>query len=966
VIRCKKAQAVARPYNNKKKIKAGSSVETKLAEMLAMTKKDDFGELRVELELLEQLVTNMQKGVLEPLLESIETIERRMKTYRNVLHGNQDDLDESLKENMQDFESKHEPNGKNGHTNHKIGDSNHPKDDDSAEEPSDGGPSAAHQRFLDKLNHFFEFQRCAEERLSVVDPQGKIAGMKVKSHSKGIEEKNGTFKAGYRQQDIKGKPVRHLTDLYQAAEAAKPAFEEFLKSLIVALDFTKDDLEIAPLKPRARASQKARDEYTYRIPGPAESWLYDILRASIVVKSYKQMSDINKYLKENVHIVECENRFAMPQFDGYRDILYYISVPYKDELAFVCELQIHQKEFKQYFGVNSHKSSLCQYFAGPFRDPVETIRDLDMLQQVGKIDDNLMEFLLEANDSNQLKLFARIFFEQLEETEKALELFKRVLTMEEATFGKGHVITGSTYQYLGQVLLSRGDADGSLIYLSEAEKVLSKNLGARNPEVATVLATIGDAQRSKGDFAEALREHKKALEIREEALGEDHQLVAESYVKVAQALGDKGDTKRGIAECRTALIIQESMLGEIDVELAPTQIMIGKLHFKQGEASKALDCLNKALALQEDAYGKKHLKIAETLDEIGKVKLEQGDLEGAETNHRRALLIREQMLGKAHPDCAISYDHLGLVLNQRGDHEGALVVLRLALKIRMKVFGKNHTLTSDCYKDIATVMADKGDFDGAMSQLKECLILRKGLCGRNHPMVAEIINQMGRTKTKAGDPKEGLSNHEKALAILEKVVGTNHPDVADTLQYIGEAFQNDRNEAKALENHSKALAIRSAVLGKQHPATAASCLVIAGILEAKGDLPGAKMAYRQALTAFLSLHGENHKSTADARMRLGRILNREQEFVEAESELRKSVAALEEIADEGDLLMGDACALLGTILNRQSNFEEALSFHEKALAIRQEQLGDSHPDVKNSKSAVAVNHERKHEDEITL
>ncbi|KAG7361303.1 tetratricopeptide repeat protein [Nitzschia inconspicua] len=967
VIRCKKAQSVARPYSNKKKVKAGATVETKLAEMVAMTKKDDFGELTAELELLEQLVTNMQKGVLEPLLDSIETIERRMKSYQNVIHGNQDEFDESTKDSLPDFESQHESNGRDGHSSHKNGNSEHKKDDEEITGVAgDGCPSVAHERFLDKLNHFFEFQRTAEERLSIVDPQGKIAAMKVKSHSKGIMEKNGTFKAGYRQQDIKGKPVRHLTDLYQAAESAKPAFEEFLNSLIVALDFTKDDLIIAPLKPRARASQKAREEYTYRIPGPAESWLYDILRASIVVKSYKQISDINRYLKENVHIVECENRFTMPQFDGYRDILYYISIPYKDELAFVCELQIHQKEFKQYFGVNSHKSSFCQYFAGPFRDRVETIRDLDMLQQVGKVDGNLMEFLLEANDSNQLKLFARIFFEQLEETEKALELFKRVLTMEESSFGKGHVITGSTYQYLGQVLLSRGDADGALIYLSEAEKVLSKNLGARNPEVATVLTTIGDAQRTRGDFSESLREHKKALEIREEALGEDHQLVAESYVNVAQALGDKGDTKRGIAECRTALIIQESMIGENGVELAPTYIMLGKLQFKQGEASKALECLNKALELQEGAYGKKHLKIAETLDEIGNVKLEQGELDGAESSHRKALQIREQMLSKGHPDCAISYGHLGLVLSQRGDKEGALVVLRLALKIRTHIFGKNHLLTSNCYKDIGTVMAENDDVDGAMHQLKECLTIRKGLCGRNHPLVAEVINHMGRIKTNTGDAKGGISDHDKALAILEKVVGSNHPDVADTLQYMGEAYQKDKNQTKALENHSRALSIRSGILGKQHPATASSCVAIAGILEAKKDLPGAKMAYRQALTACLTSHGENHFSTATVRLRLGRILNREQEFTEAEEEVRKAIALLEEIAGEGDLRTAEGYALLGTILNRQSKFEEALSFHEKSLEIRKEQLGDSHPDSKVAEAAVAINRAGKHEDEIAL
>lgn len=130
MIRCKKAQAVARPYSQKKKVKAGSIVEKKLAELLAMTKSDDFGELAGELELLGQLVANMQKGVLEPLLESLETIERRMNAYQNVLNGNQADMDDPAKDAMQDYESQHEPFGKNGDSMHSNGESIHNKKDE--------------------------------------------------------------------------------------------------------------------------------------------------------------------------------------------------------------------------------------------------------------------------------------------------------------------------------------------------------------------------------------------------------------------------------------------------------------------------------------------------------------------------------------------------------------------------------------------------------------------------------------------------------------------------------------------------------------------------------------------------------------------------------------------------------------------------------------------------------------------
>lgn len=494
---------MTKPFNHKKKIKAGEAAEQKIQELLRMTQQDDFGELAGELKMLDTMVSNMQKSVCEPLLESLETIERRMYAYLKVVQGGSEDGDDTNGDGdaqeqdnesqpdlraMSDYDDDDDENDSNDQAGND--DSNPPEDlQQSSQDDNSGGSqkevkvantgvensssgdggelTAMQQRFMDRLSHFFDFQRIAEERTAIVDPQGKISSLKVKPHSKGIEEKDGTFKAGYRQQDIKGKPVRHMADLYNAAEEALPEFKLLLQSLVDAVPGLSDgDVEVAPLKQRPRASQKAQEEYTYRIPGPAESWLYDIVRASIICKTYKQMSDVNKYLKESVHIVDCENRFAAPQFDGYRDILYYISVPFKDELAFVCEIQVHHKEFKKYFGINSHKAAFRPYFAGPFRDPVDTLRDFDLLLRVGRIDNTLMEYLLESTDSNQLKLFARIFFEQLDETDRALELFKRVLTMEESAYGKGHVITAETYQYLGKILLEKGDADGSLLYLN--------------------------------------------------------------------------------------------------------------------------------------------------------------------------------------------------------------------------------------------------------------------------------------------------------------------------------------------------------------------------------------------------------------------------------------------------------------------------------------------------------------------
>ncbi|KAL3938055.1 MAG: hypothetical protein SGBAC_006956 [Bacillariaceae sp.] len=953
IIRCKKAQAITRPYNEGEVVRAGTLAAEKLEVLLEMSKEDDYGELGEQLLILDDMVKNMQLAIMEPLMDSLETIERRMNTYISTVSDDEVKSGDGMSVERSQTGESDEADGNQ--------DLRQSADADSAA-PDD--VTVQQQRFFERLHHFFEVQRIAEEKMQLIDPSEKLGTIKLKPHSKGIQEKDGTFKAGYRQQDGNGKTIKYLSDLYAAAEEAKPAFQDVLNSLNNDLpQLNANSVQMAPIKDQARASEKAHEEYTYRIPGPREAWLYDILRASVTCKSQKQLSDVNKWLKENVHIVDCQNRFAMPQFDGYRDLLYYISVPYKEELAFVCEIQVHHFDFKQRFGVNSHRPYFRPYFSGPWREPFENLRDLDMLLQVGRVDDNLMEFLLEANDSSQLKLFGRLFLEKLEETDRALELFKRVLTVEETALGKGHVITGTTYQYLGLSLLKKGDSDSALMYLREALTVSDANLGSAHPEIAMIHSQIGDALLMKGDYGQSLIEQTETLSIRESSLGENHLLVADSYLKVAAVLLEQGDYKKALAESRTALTIQESILGDSTAEVAQTQLSIGAILEKQGEDQKAEEMHLSALSIFEKSYGRKHEKVAEALSQVGALQAKKGQFDEALSSHHRALEIRESLFGKSHPECANSHTNIAVVLDKTKDAELAVASLRLALGIRGKSLGRYHLETSNSHFDIGSLLLSNGDPENAMGQFKECLTIRKSLCGRNHPLVAQAMNAVGRSKAELGRLDKAFSDHEKALVILEKVVGPNHPWIADTYQYFGE-IQNLKGEKdKAFESHSKALGLRSELLGKHHPETATSCLLIAKLLESKGDLQGAKVAYRQALSSYLVLHGEDSQATAQVRVCLGRMMVGQLNFEGAEEELAKANAVLE---GNDDLLAAESQSLLGTVLSKREDYDGALELHEKALKIRREQNGDQHPDTADSASKVNCARNKVDEDEITV
>jgi len=962
MIRCRKAQSFARPFTHKKKVKAGTIVQQKMVQLIQMTKEKDFGELTSELITLDIMIENMQKGVLEGLLESVETIERRMKSYQKTLLKEEelngstvisiDDIDDEAPTSLEKM--------------YGTSNSQHSKEDTSCTaENTDGWneiddevgseiTTVQQKRFMDRLRNFFSIGRVAEERVQVVDPQGKIASMKVRPHTRGgIKEKDGTYKSGYRQEDIEGKPIQHLSDLYVAAREASSAFRDVMDSLRQKCpELSSRDIEVAPIKQHSRAAMKAQEEFTFRQPGPAEAWLYDILRGSVYCKSYKQMNDVNKYLKENVHIVDCINRFAFPRFDGYRDILYYVSVPYDDELAFICEIQVHHIEFQKHYGVNSHRSHLRPYFTNTLRDPAQLLSDLHTLLQIGKVDENLMEFLLGASDPDQLKLFARIFFEEMGETKIALEVFERVLALEEAAFGEYDVRVGTTYVYLGRILLKLGEFDDALNCLRNAVTIFTDGFGLQHPQVAATLVIIAEVYSMQGDFNSALREQQSALETRRESLGQKHILVSESYVQVAKIQCDQGHFNEGMVTCNVALKIQESIADDNCAQAVQLHSTIGAIFGLQGEYQKAIKSYEKALTTQENIYGRKHQRIADTLTEIGNLKMKEKEFSEAEIYHQRALRVRETALGKHHPECAISHGRMGIIRCREGNYEEGLRVLGFALKLVMKSFGKYHLLTSNCFANIGLVMIENNDYDDAMNQYEACLEIQKKLLGKTHSKYAETSTVIGQIETMKGNFESAVTTLSKALIIFENVFGSNHPVVANTSESIGIAFEGELKHEQALDHHARALAIRNSSLGKQHPATISSCFAVANVLERKMDFVGARMAYGQALISCLSFYGEVHVNTARARLRLGGVLNHEKDFDNAIEELRKVISISEELGCTDDLQTAEACSLLGTVLSEQDEFEEALTLHERALEIRKLQLSADDPLVYESIEAV--------------
>eukprot|EP00934_Nitzschia_sp_Nitz4_P003115 Nitzschia sp. Nitz4//scaffold12_size214221//99109//104274//NITZ4_001502-RA/size214221-processed-gene-0.158-mRNA-1//-1//CDS//3329535026//3105//frame0 len=838
-------------------------------------------------------------------------------------------------------------------------DESEPTDESSAsdtleeEEPKQDkkdAPNPKLEQFFDRLQHFFEVRRKVEERAEIMDPSEKFRNLKVKLHSGGIKKKSGKFKKDYQQRSVRDKVVRNLDELYDVAEQASEEFKRTLYQMAAEVKgMSTNSIEIAALKPRDRAFEKAQEEYTDRVPGPPESWLFDIVRGSVVCKSYKQMNDVNKWLGNNCQIVLSKNRFREPAFNGYRDLLFHISVTFGDNLFHVCEIQVHQKDIKaldDQFGMPKHYEYFRSSFAGPWRTQEQVLDDLAMLNKYGEIEGQCMVKLMKSRDPDQLRLFANLCRDKLDEFDRALELYRRVLILQEEDKADDHEDAADTYLNIGLVLGALGDHEESLLNLEKALKIQEAVLGSDHIDVAQTFSEIGHMLCLKGDYAGALVQYQEALLIREAKLGREHFLVIGSLQDIGRALQEKGDFLAAESELRRALNIQEAVLGDVHPDVATTHAMIGTTLCKMGDFGKAMEEHRLALSIRETTMGKNHSATAESHTDIGIVLCQKGDYEVSEWRHRKALRIREAVKGKDDEDCAASSSHLGEVLRRKGDYDAAIKEIKRATRIREHNLGMDHPVTAGSYIDLGQVYLRKRKFDQALHEFRRAKVVRESILGSQHPDTALAYNAVGNGLSQVGEHEAALTHHRKAIATYEAVFGMNHPSTATGYQHLADALFAKGDKDEALIEHRKALAVRARILSKDHPDTAVSCSRIGKLLSEKGDLVGALVAYRQALAITIGLCGEEHPDSATAHINVGTVLAAQGDQEESTEEIQQALHIREATLGNDHPDTARVYSLLGTLYNRSGNFELAEEYHKKALSILEKKLGKKNKDTK--------------------
>lgn len=202
---------------------------------------------------------------------------------------------------------------------------------------------------------------------------------------------------------------------------------------------------------------------------------------------------------------------------------------------------------------------------------------------------------------------------------------------------------------LARTLALVGEGRWARIQLERAIATAERALGAKHPELGTLLLTKAQVLAQLVYYPEIEPVCKRALAIREEALGPDHPETAHALLAWAELVIRHWHAYLARPLARRARAVLEPLSGSLD----PTVLRARELLALAGRGTtpdhKLSSDLRDLIALRERVQGAAHVDLARVLEPL--IELEPG-FEDALAAHDRARTLLAAALGDAHPRVA--------------------------------------------------------------------------------------------------------------------------------------------------------------------------------------------------------------------------------------------------------------------------------------------------------------------------
>jgi tetratricopeptide (TPR) repeat protein len=514
--------------------------------------------------------------------------------------------------------------------------------------------------FNSNLKHLNDCREKLDQTFDEIDGKSLLQTLSLNSSEQEDDTKPSTFPQQQRIED--GSPVLTIDCLYEAANKIQPEFKDLIEAMAKELDQDPSvELKFVPLKDRQRAETKFQARYTKRFPGPTCSWIYDVVRCSIICYTPEQIQGSIRWLQEHTKVVQMKNRFVEPAFNGYRDILLYVQVVQEDncggEFGHICEVQIHLTSMWEVAGhIDSYISyqSFQQLFAHCPSASVETcIQDLNQVFPLGggTINTNALDKMCSTSCSDVARLWTlqEALVEYFGELDLAFPLLERALAIQKER--QDFIGSASTWEKMAHVRLCQGDLQEALDRYHCALDVQNDALGEDHPHVGITLNHIANILAEEENADEALQYYQLALDIQQETLGMDHPETAASLLNMASMLQSQGQLAEAMHKSQRAMTIFQTYLKEDHHFILDTLVNMATVRHNQDQLEESIELYQQALDITEKSQsrGPNSVQAADIMYKMAVTERDASHQREALKLFDNSLSIYTQTYGLKHP-----------------------------------------------------------------------------------------------------------------------------------------------------------------------------------------------------------------------------------------------------------------------------------------------------------------------------
>jgi tetratricopeptide (TPR) repeat protein len=535
-----------------------------------------------------------------------------------------------------------------------------------------------------------------------------------------------------------------------------------------------------------------------------------------------------------------------------------------------------------------------------------------------------------------------LFLNECAEYTGAEPLYRRALSIDEASFGPNHPAVATVLNNLALLLVNTNrHAEAEPLY-RRALEINEVSLGPDHPNVATGLSNLAGLLYVTNRHSDAEALYRRALAIDEASFGPGHLNVAFRLNNLAELLRFTNHHSEAEPLFRRALAIVEAKFGLDHPEVAAVLNNLAALLELTNRHSDAEPLYRRALAIDEASFGPNHPNVALRLNNLAALLKFTNRHSDAEPLYRRALSIDEASFGADHPNVAIDLNNLAGLFYATNRHSEAEPLFRRTLAIFEASFGPDHPNVATGLSNLATLLELTNRCSDAEPLHRRALTIDEASFGPDHPNVALRLMSLANLLRVTNRHSEAEPLYHRALAIDEASFGPNHRKVAVRLNNLAMLLSDTNRHSEAEPLYRRALAINEASFGPNHPEVATGLNNLAALLKSTNRHAEAEPLYRRALTIDEASFGPDHPNVATGLNNLAALLKSTNRHAEAEPLYRRALTIDE--ASFGPDHPNVALRLnnLAGLLKSTNRHSEAEPLYRRALAICETSLGPDH------------------------